>query len=86
MQITLDVNEIQEALTNYVSEDFDISNKEVFIKMIAGRGKKGHSAVIDILPKGTAPAAESKKASKSKDKEAEETDAKTPAINFNDKE
>jgi hypothetical protein len=88
MQINLVQSEIQEALTEFVSnQGFDVSGKDVVVTMVAGRGKKGHSAIIEILPKGTAPVAETgKKTSKSKDKEAKEPDAKTPAIDFNDKD
>jgi hypothetical protein len=75
MKISLNQEEIQEALVNFVSEDFDISNKDVLVTMIAGRGKKGHSAVIEILPKGSI-------SETTETTETEEPDAKTPAIDF----
>ena len=85
MQINLVQSEIQEALTEFVSnQGFDVSGKDVIVTMIAGRGKKGHSANIEILPKGTAPVADKPKASKKK--EDKEPDAKAPAIDFNDKD
>ena len=87
MKINLVQSEIQEALTEFVSnQGFDVSGKDVIVTMIAGRGKKGHSANIEILPKGTAPVAETGKAKKQKTAEAKEPDAKTPAIDFNDKD
>ena len=87
MQINLVQSEIQEALTEFISnQGFDVSGKDVFVTMIAGRGKKGHSANIEILPKGETPEADTGKAKKQKTAEAKEPDEKTPAINFNDKE
>ena len=58
MQINLVQPEIHEALTEYINKDFDLSGKDVRITLIAGRGEKGHSASIDILPAGTLEAEE----------------------------
>jgi hypothetical protein len=86
MQINLVQSEIQEALTEFISnQGFDVSGKDVVVTMIAGRGEKGHSANIEILPKGTAPIAETGKKAKAT-KKAKEPDAKAPAIDFNDKD
>ena len=54
MQITLDQNEIETALRNYVNDQVNIrEGQEITIDMKAGRGENGFSATIDIVPTGT---------------------------------
>lgn len=56
MKITLLETEIKQALTDYISASgFDVQGKTVNIKLIAGRGPKGHSANLEIVP-ANAPA------------------------------
>ena len=82
MQINLVQAEIHDALTEFINKDFDLSGKDVRITLVAGRGEKGHSASIDILPPGTLEAEEEIEAL-GEDKSAEkEVDEKTPAIDF----
>jgi hypothetical protein len=81
MQISLIQAEIQEALTEFINKDFDLSGKDVRITLIAGRGEKGHSAVIDILPPGTL-AAEEEVEALGEEKPEEKVDKDTPAIDF----
>ena len=49
--ILLDQNAIEEALTNYIGETtlgVDLSQKEISIKLIAGRGGNGLRAEVSI--------------------------------------
>ena len=58
MQITLNQEEIEIALKNYVNEQVNIrEGHEINIDLKAGRGENGFSATIDIVPAGvTKPA------------------------------
>ena len=50
MQITLDQNEIHEALTDYVRQRISIKdNQSIEIDLKNGRGENGTSAVINIV-------------------------------------
>lgn len=54
LTILLDQAAIEEALTNYIGETtlgVDLSNKEVSIKLTAGRSDNGHRAEITIAPR-----------------------------------
>ena len=52
MQITLNNEEIQEAITNYTAgQGIDLSIKEISVVLQPGRGERGHSALVDINPK-----------------------------------
>ena len=81
MQINLVQSEIHDALTEFINNHFDLSGKDVRITLVAGRGEKGHSASIDILPPGTLEE-EANNATDSTVETPEEVDAETPAINF----
>jgi len=50
--ILMDQNAIEEALTNYTESDLgvDLSEKEVSIKLIAGRGDNGLRAEVMVVP------------------------------------
>lgn len=49
MRITLNENEIKEALVRYVAgQGVDISGRNVEVSMTAGRGANGYTADIDI--------------------------------------
>jgi len=53
--ILLDQTAIEEALTNYIGETtlgVDLSNKDISIKLIAGRGGNGLRAEVAIAPQG----------------------------------
>jgi hypothetical protein len=51
MKISLEEREIQNALTEYISnQGFPISDQKVSVTLIAGRGANGHSAQIDVSP------------------------------------
>ena len=53
MKITVDDNEINQAIKEYVvTQGIDISDSDVLVEFIAGR-KKGNSANVTIVPKGT---------------------------------
>lgn len=51
--ILMDQNAIEEALTNYTESDLgiDLSEKDVSIKLIAGRGENGLRAEVFIIPR-----------------------------------
>ena len=51
--ILMDQNAIEEALTNYTESDLgvDLSEKEVSIKLIAGRGENGLRAEVMVVPR-----------------------------------
>lgn len=54
MQITLDQNEIHEALTDYVRQRISIKdNQSIEIDLKNGRGENGTSAVINIVSLST---------------------------------
>lgn len=54
MQITLDQNEIHEALTDYVRQRISIKdNQSIEIDLKNGRGENGTSAVINIVSTNT---------------------------------
>lgn len=49
MRITLNENEIKEALVRYVAgQGVDVSGRNVEVSMTAGRGANGYTADIDI--------------------------------------
>jgi hypothetical protein len=53
--ILLDQTAIEEALTNYIGETtlgVDLSQKDISIKLIAGRGENGLRAEVSIAPQG----------------------------------
>lgn len=51
MKINLVESEIQTALVEYINnQGFDLSNKQVKVTLVAGRGANGHSAQIEALP------------------------------------
>jgi len=57
MKITIDDKEINDAIRDYViSQGIDVADSDVLVEFIAGR-KKGNSANITIVPKGTLPIA-----------------------------
>ena len=89
MKIFLAHSEIQEALTQYVSNrGFDTNGQDVTVTLKAGRGAKGYSAEVDIVPEGTGtPKTKKAKAAKVAEPEtpafltdADEEDK--PAIDF----
>ena len=82
MQINLIQNEIHEALTEFINKDFDLSGKDVRITLTAGRGTKGYSATIDILPPGTLEAEEKAEVLGEEKPAEKEVDGETPAIDF----
>ena len=51
--ILMDQNAIEEALTNYTESDLgiDLSEKDVSIKLTAGRGENGLRAEVFIVPR-----------------------------------
>lgn len=50
MNITLNQNEIEEALVGYISEQgIDVGGKDITIDLIAGRGENGHKATIELI-------------------------------------
>ena len=52
--LNMDQSEIEVALTNHVKHlGIDISSKDTNIKLIAGRGENGMSAIIELIDKGT---------------------------------
>jgi len=52
MKLTFDSHEIEQALISYVSsQGISLSNKEVSVRMVAGRGQNGYSAELDIITK-----------------------------------
>ena len=52
--LNMDQDEIEIALKNHVSHlGIDISSKDTNIKLIAGRGENGMSAIIELIDKGT---------------------------------
>jgi len=56
LTILLDQTAIEEALANYIGETtlgVDLSNKDVSIKLTAGRGDNGHRAEITISSRPT---------------------------------
>ena len=54
MQITLNQDEIETAIKNYVNQQVNIrEGQEITIDLKAGRGENGFSATIDIVPEGT---------------------------------
>ena len=58
MRITLNENEIKEALVQYVSgHGVDVTGRKVEVSLTAGRGVNGHTADIDILNATDAPIA-----------------------------
>ena len=60
MQITLNHDEILEALDAYVRTQIAIApGQQVAIDLKAGRGENGFSATLDIVPAKAAPVAES---------------------------
>ena len=49
MQITLNHNEIEEAITQFIgNQGIDIADKCTQVSMVAGRGTNGFSATVDI--------------------------------------
>ena len=82
MQINLTQAEIHTALTEFINKDFDLSGQDVRITLVAGRGKKGHSASIDILPAGTLDAEVAEETQKPKKVKEEEVDGDSAAIDF----
>ena len=57
MQITLNQDEIETALRNYVNQQVNIrEGQEITIDLKAGRGENGFSATIDIVPAGATKA------------------------------
>ncbi len=51
MQFILDNGEIEEALVSHVrNQGIDLANKTVKLNFTAGRGSKGNSVAITILP------------------------------------
>ena len=49
MQLTLNQNEIEQAIKNYVGNlGVALSGKDVDITLVAGRGEKGITATLDI--------------------------------------
>lgn len=56
MNITINANEINEAITSYVSElGIDTTGKNIEVHMVAGRGSNGFSANIEITKANTQP-------------------------------
>ncbi len=54
MELTLDSNDIKQALTNYVSKmGVDTSNKRVDIALINGRMGNGNRAIVSITEETT---------------------------------
>lgn len=54
MQVTLNQNEIEIAIQDYVAEQgIVISGRRVVVSLMAGRGPNGMSATIDISNKDT---------------------------------
>jgi hypothetical protein len=52
MKIELNHEEITQAAVEFISnQGIDLTNAEVDVKFIAGRGDNGHSAVVDIIKK-----------------------------------
>lgn len=52
MKISLIQEEIEDALREYIlNQGIQISNKEVLVEFTAGRGERGISADLNILPK-----------------------------------
>lgn len=79
MEINLIQAEIKDALIEYVSnKGFDVSGKEVVVTLTAGRGAKGHSARIEIIPEGM----EIEEVPVKKQKVPKDDDDDVPAINF----
>lgn len=84
MQINLVQSEIQEALTEFITnQGIDISGKRVVVTLTAGRGEKGHSAQIEIMPKDAPITKSTKKGKGAKAAAAEVVDDDKPAIDFN---
>ena len=52
MKITLTEEDIQNALIQHISNDWnvDLSQKRIVVTMTAGRGANGHTAVLEIFP------------------------------------
>lgn len=77
MKITLDQQEIEKAITNYVgNQGIAIADKHINIELHAGRGPNGLSASIDILEappeKEKAPKKQARKLAKKEDPVKEE--------------
>lgn len=73
LTILLDQDAIEEALTNYIGETtlgVDLSQKEVSIKLTAGRGTNGLRAEVSIFPREDEEDTESEN-----DEETEESSA-----------
>ena len=82
MKITVDDNEINQAIKEYVvTQGIDISNSDVLVEFIAGR-KKGNSANVTIVPKGTLAAAVEETASATDLKDDESTEADSSKLNL----
>ncbi len=51
MQITINENEIKDAIQTYVAaQGIGVEGKSVEVHLVAGRGSNGHTANIEILP------------------------------------
>lgn len=49
MNINLNNSEIVQAITDYIATlGLNLKNKDVEVRLIAGRGSNGHSAQIDV--------------------------------------
>ena len=82
MKITVDDNEINQAIKEYVvTQGIDISNSDVLVEFIAGR-KKGNSANVTIVPKGTLAAVVEETASATDPKDDESTEADSSKLNL----
>ena len=85
LTLTLDQHEIEKALQEYISNQavgVDISRSDVNIKLKAGRGGNGHTAVIEIA---TAPPTISENDAVSPDADTQEEQAiATPLFDTDD--
>lgn len=54
MKLHLDEKELKESITQYISRDLgiDLSQREIDIQLVAGRGKNGHYANIELVKEG----------------------------------
>ena len=60
MRINLNEEEIQTALTEYISnQGIDLSQKRVSVELTAGRGVNGHKADIEIISADSVDAVDS---------------------------
>ena len=83
MKITVDDNEINQAIKEYVvTQGIDISNSDVLVEFVAGR-KKGNSANVTIVPKGTLKVDAVEETAPATDpKDDENTEADTNKLNL----